>query len=202
MLENEAGAAAVVADLVGYWSFSEGSGQIVGDSSQVGLDGFLGSSMDQAPDDPEWLNLLFCGPIGTNYCVANPNSTGLPASIAAFGSEVIADNTVTLVTTDVPPNQFGFYLMSAERDFMPLFGGSDGNLCLAAPIIRFDHPPTGEVIFSGSEGMLTFSPDLTNLPFGVVFQPGETWYFQSWFRDVVGPNLTSNTSDGVGITWQ
>ena len=108
-----------------------------------------------------------------------------------------------MVTTDAAQNQFGYYLMSAERDFVPFFAGSEGNLCLASPILRFNHPPTGEVIFSGQEGVLTFSPDLTNLPSGVVFQPGETWYFQSWFRDLDGNGgFTSNTSDGVGVTWQ
>ena len=143
-----------------------------------------------------------CGAIGTNYCVANPNSTGLPASIGAHGSEVIADNDVTLVTTDVAVNQFGFYLMSDTQGFVPLFGGGMGNLCLGGKIYRLNQPPTGEVLFSGPGGVMTFSPDLTILPGGVVLQPGETWNFQLWFRDVVGPIFTHNTSDGLAVTWQ
>ena len=143
-----------------------------------------------------------CEQIGTNYCVANPNSTGLPASIGAFGSEVIADNSVTLVTTDAAVNQFGYYLMSATQDFVQNFAGSDGNLCLGGKIYRFDRPPFGKILFSGSDGVLTFSPDLTSLPQNVVFLIGETWNFQSWFRDIVNNEFTSNTSDGLAITWE
>ena len=69
-------------------------------------------------------------------------------------------------------------------------------------MIVFSHPPTGQVLFSGSAGEMTFSPDLTNLPQGIVFQPGETWNFQLWYRDIVGPNFTSNTSDGLAVTFQ
>ena len=54
---------------------------------------------------------------------------------------------------------------------------------------------------SGLEGVMTFSRDLTNLPQGVVFLPGVTWNFQFWFRDVVGPTFTHNTSDGLAITF-
>ncbi len=140
-------------------------------------------------------------PIGTNYCTANPNSTGLPASIGAFGSEVIADNLVTLVTTDVPPNQFGYYLMSMVQGSFPLPPPSQGNLCLNHPIVRLSHAPGG-VLNSGPKGLMLFPMDLTTLPQNTVFQPGETWNFQLWFRDVVGVNFTSNTSDGVSVTWQ
>ena len=139
-----------------------------------------------------------CELLGTNYCTANQNSTGLPASIAAFGSEVIADNNVTLVTADVAVDQFGYYLMSDQQGFIPLFGGSQGNLCLGSPIVRFAE----NVLFSGSAGEMIFTPDLTALPQNTVFMPGETWNFQCWFRDVVGANFTSNTSDGLSITWQ
>ncbi len=142
-----------------------------------------------------------CDRIGATYCVANPNSSGLPASIAAFGSVVIADNDVTLVTTDVAANQFGYFLMSMNQGFVPLFGGSSGNLCLNHPIVRLSHAPGG-VLNSGPKGVMLFPMDLTALPQNTVFMPGETWNFQLWFRDVVGANFTSNTSDGLSITWQ
>ena len=77
-----------------------------------------------------------------------------------------------------------------------------GNLCLGGQIIRFNQQPYGEVGFSGPEGVITFKPDLANLPQNTVFQPGETWSFQLWFRDFVGGNSTNNTSDGLAITWE
>ncbi len=75
------------------------------------------------------------------------------------------------------------------------------SLCLNHPIIRFNVTPQ-QILFSGPDGLMVLPVDLTNLPQNTVFQPGETWNFQCWFRDVVGANFTSNTSDGLAITWQ
>jgi hypothetical protein len=41
-------------NLIGYWSFSEGSGQIAHDSSPNGLDGILGATTAPGDDDPQW----------------------------------------------------------------------------------------------------------------------------------------------------
>ncbi len=44
--------------LVGYWAFNEGSGQVVGDLSSAGNDGFLGTGSDPGGDnaDPTWVS--------------------------------------------------------------------------------------------------------------------------------------------------
>ena len=47
--------------------------------------------------------------VGTNYCTAVPNSTGLPASIAATGSDVFADNDLSVVATSLPLSTFGIF---------------------------------------------------------------------------------------------
>lgn len=146
------------------------------------------------------LSAADCGqPIGVNYCTATVNSSGQSASIHATGSEALADNSVTLVTTDMPANQVGFYLMSKTQGFVPLFNGSAGNLCLSGQILRLQGP---QPMHADSCGVMSFSLDTTDLPGNTVFQPGETWNFQLWFRDIVGGNSTTNTSDGVAITWQ
>ena len=127
---------------------------------------------------------------------ANPYFDAIQQNFA-FLAEVIASNDVTLETTDVSPNKFGYYLMADSQAFVPLFGGSQGNLCLGSPIVRFSKA----VKFSGPQGVITLALDLTSLPQGTVFQPGQTWNFQLWFRDV-NPGPTSNTSDGLAITFQ
>jgi hypothetical protein len=47
--------------------------------------------------------------------------------------------------------------------------------------------------------------DLTSVPlppaFGYAVQPGETWNWQLWYRDVV-LNPTSNFTDAISITFQ
>jgi len=140
--------------------------------------------------------------IGAKYCSTNVNSSGLPASVRALGSLAVADNWLRLSAIDVAKNQFGYYLMSTSQAYVPFFGGNSGVLCLGSPIVRFNIPPAGKVLFSGESGVMEFRPDLTNLPQGIVFQPGESWNFQVWFRDVVGGTFTSNTSDGVTVTWE
>ena len=142
-----------------------------------------------------------CDSLGTSYCSpAVVNSSGLPATIQACGSPSVTFDYLNLITTDVAPNQWGYYLMSETKGFVPNPGGSDGNLCLGGKIIRFAANPS-QVIWSGPEGRSVYSPDLTDLPQRTIFQPGETWNFQLWFRDVVGTKFTSNFSDGVAITF-
>ena len=100
----------------------------------------------------------------------------------------LAEGQLTLRTV-----QWGYYLFSSAQGCVPFFGGSQGILCLGAPIIRFDGFP----LHSGPTGVMNFTPDLSNLPQGQVFEHGSTWNFQLCFRD----GTTSNTSNGIEIVW-
>lgn len=47
--------------------------------------------------------------------------------------------------------------------------------------------------------------DLTALPQGagtIAVQPGETWYFQRWHRDVIGGTATSNFTTSLAVTFR
>jgi len=134
------------------------------------------------------------GPIGNIYCFSNPNSLFFIPVISCIGSEDISDNDVTFDVSLLPSNQFGYFLLSDSQAFVANFGGSDGNLCLGSPLLRF----AGDVLNSGAGGMVTFSPDLTDLPGNTTFNPGETWNWQLWYRD----GGTSNTTDAIEITFQ
>ncbi|MCP3916406.1 MAG: hypothetical protein GY711_12685 [bacterium] len=134
--------------------------------------------------------------VGTPYCATGANSTGAGASLSATGNPDPAVNCLELITTGVPANQPGYYLVARAQGMTPLPGASQGTLCLALPLVRF----AGSLLDSGNAGVLTFTPDLTALPQGTVFLPGETWSFQSWFRDA-NPAATSNTSGGLAVTF-
>ena len=137
------------------------------------------------------------GSLGTNYCTATTNSTGVSASIRAFGSFTAADNSLLLRASDLPAGQFAYFLAAQSQDFFPLVGGSQGNLCVGSPTARFNSqvgPTTG--------GEFAINVDIGNIPlpptFAYVIQAGETWNFQCWFRDA-NPSSTSNFTDGIQI---
>ncbi len=144
------------------------------------------------------------GGIGTNYCMANVNSTGVAATMSASGSTAVADNDVTLGASGLPLNVFGFMVTSLDQGFIPNAGGSSGNLCVTNSIGRFVTP--GQVQNSGPTGTFSLAIDLTMIPqpLGTVsVMAGESWNFQGWYRDTdMGGNPTSNFTDGIEIDFQ
>ncbi len=132
------------------------------------------------------------GPIGTNYCGPVPNSTGLPAVMSAFGSQLVSDNDVTLFASQVPPAQFGYFLTSQSQGFFnpPT---SWGFVCLSGNIGRYN----GNV---GTGPSFSLQINLTSMPVNppVAVQPGDTWNFQAWYRDVASSN---NFTDAVSVTF-
>ena len=133
------------------------------------------------------------GPIGTNYCTpAIPNSTGVSATMSAFGSTTVAENNVVL-TMSQGTADFGYFLNSQTQGLTVGPGGSSGNLCLAGSIGRHNQPG---LVQPGPTFSITL--DLTMLPQPAAFfavLPGDTWNFQAWYRDTG----TSNFSDGIEI---
>jgi len=141
--------------------------------------------------------------IGTSYCAANLNSAGTAGSISASGSIVVADNNLTLEATDLPLNQFGFFLASRTQGFVANPGGSQGNICLGAPIARFNAAGGYSIGNSGTSGSISLLIDMSNIPLTPVTSilAGETWNFQAWYRDL-NPTNTSNFTDGLSVTFQ
>ncbi len=136
------------------------------------------------------------GPIGTNFCgPAIPNSTGLPAVMSANGSQLVADNDVTLFASQLPPGQFGYFLVSRTQGYFYIH--SCGSFCLYGDIGRFRGP--GQV---GVGPTISVQIDLNNLPTNALgsqqTMPGETLNFQAWYRDI---GNTNNFSDGLEITF-
>ncbi len=136
-------------------------------------------------------------PVGSNYCgPANLNSTGQSGVMSGFGSTVATENNLELTASQLPTNQFGYFVTSETQGFVANPGGSQGNLCLSGNIGRF----VAQVGSSGPTGTLVIQVDLANIPITPpqAVQAGETWNFQCWFRDV-NPNNTSNFTDGLEI---
>ena len=134
--------------------------------------------------------------IGENFCSPGTvNSSGLPGRIHASGSDVVADDDVTLTAINLPQNEFGYFLTSlSQGSYMP--PSSNGLICLGGSIGRFN----AQVQNSGGSGSFSTQIDLTSLPVNppVPALPGQTWYFQGWYRD----GGSSNFTDGTAVAFQ
>ncbi|MEL6712712.1 MAG: hypothetical protein AAFP86_03015, partial [Planctomycetota bacterium] len=138
---------------------------------------------------------------GSRFCSPNaPTSLGSPARLLVQGSTFAADNQLYLSMIGVPRNAFSIMLASRDFGFTPAPGGSAGNLCLSGQIGRrfgslhpSARPQEDNILHRRFD--LSFSPT----QFGVGMLPGETWYFQGWFRD--GPS-SSNFTDAMRVFLQ
>ena len=70
---------------------------------------------------------------GTNYCMANPSSTGAPARIRALGSDTAAANDLTIEAYDMPLNTFGLLATSLAPASSPTPAAARAISASAAP---------------------------------------------------------------------
>lgn len=141
--------------------------------------------------------------IGSNYCTANPHYAGGPAVMGATGSTSVFANNVTLRMTDMPPFEFGFFMVSDSSMASTPTPPNNNNLCLGGPAATIGrYNLAGQILNGGAAGEIALAIDLTAVPQGQTVAsvaPGQTWYFQGWYRETV-PN-SSNFSDALQITF-
>lgn len=137
------------------------------------------------------------GEIGTSLCTGNPNSTGEPGTLTITGIPVATQSSLLLRAENLPPGQFGYFLVSQTQGmFMP--AGSQGILCLSGNIGRFN---SAMQVIQGPTGSIQV--ELTAIPVTPIqaVLPGDTWNFQCWYRDA-NPGSTSNFTDAASVTFQ
>jgi hypothetical protein len=104
-----------------------------------------------------------------------------------------------LTLSQLPSNQTSLFYMgggSAQVAF------GDGFRCVGAGglgLFRYNPPQS-----SGKAGMLTLGPGIVarsqSFPVSGHIDAGETWYFQGWYRDPMGPCGTAfNLSNGLAV---
>ncbi len=154
------------------------------------------------------------GPDAVQFCSCSANgpcanhddfggcgsSAGNGAVLSACGSASVAADDLVLETRWLPPNLPAIFFMGGSASGVP-FG--DGRLCLSsggAGVYRFLPAQS-----TGSEGVITIGPGLvafTHAAFPGAGQiaAGQTWYFQTWFRDPAGPcGQSFNLSNGLRV---
>ncbi|MCP3918360.1 MAG: hypothetical protein GY711_22680 [bacterium] len=162
-------------------------------SGRLGLDE-IRFEQDALPDVPPI-------PFGVRFCSpAVPNSTGLSGAILVSGSRTATDNDIVLTAFDLPPDVFGYFLVSQTEGNVPFPPGAAGILCLSGTIGRFSQ----QVENSGPTGTFSTTIDLTAIPLTppVAVVAGESWNFQGWHRDVLITGPTSNFTDGFRVLFE
>ncbi|MEL6427749.1 MAG: right-handed parallel beta-helix repeat-containing protein [Planctomycetota bacterium] len=159
----------------------------------AGVPNLGGSSVDLGA-------IEFTSAIGENDgCDPVPNSTGVPGRIFAQGSTAATDGDLALDADRLPSGQFGMFLVSRQLGFMPMAGGL-GTLCLGGNVGRLNRP--GQIQSASPAGRISITVDPAALPQASAFvsvQPGETWRFQLWHRDLLGGAPTNNLTGLVSI---
>jgi hypothetical protein len=147
-----------------------------------------------------------CGndnPTGDGGCL---NSTGNGARLSGSGSSSVLADDLVLHADQLPPNEMVLFLMArAVGDVRIPF--KSGLLCLGGPgnkIVRLldalSSGAAGEASYGPGIVALSCSGTLASIEFCI--QPGETWNFQTYYRDQLdGCGLGANTSNGLAVTF-
>ena len=141
-----------------------------------------------------------CGPGSLiSGCV---NSSGLGARLDSLGSTSVSADDLALVATQLPVNSLVLFLMADTPRRAPYLGGL---YCVGGPTSKvFRIPPAlsagpnGTAIRSG--GLVALS-NTVQLPVPGGIRAGDTWYFQTFYRDMAGCSGTASMSNVLGLTF-
>jgi hypothetical protein len=136
--------------------------------------------------------LPMAGGNATIYCNALPNSSGATAHIGYTGSLTLSEGTFELRCSGVPltPSSFGIYVYGQTQMNVP-FG--NGYLCIQ---------PLGGMYRMAPQSLsnTTITRGVSEAPAEfLMFQPGSTWNFQFWYRDVAAGGSNFNLSEGLAV---
>ncbi len=166
----------------------------------------------KCPTPPE----VFCE--GTSGCPCGndsmngggcANSTGVGAVLAVSGSTSVAADDFVLQASNLPPNQFGLFLMAQDLGPIDVDLGS-GVLCLGGPGIKIVR--IKPIVQSDAQGMAQTQPGLIALsctgaladPAISCITPGSTYNFQFYYRDatpLAGCTEAANLTNALRVTF-
>lgn len=175
---------------------SDGIGWSVGLSTSFAIVGAPAASGGFGLDSGE--AYAYQLPISSPSCSSTPTSTGKVASLQATGSKIANYEDLELFAKDLPHHSWGHFLASPTQDWV-IPPGAQGPLCLGAPVARLSTVPYN----TAASGFFRHQVETLSIPFDTPYaiQPGETWYFQAWFRDN-DPSPTIGFSDAVSIQFE
>lgn len=123
----------------------------------------------------------------STYCFSLGNSTGSRADLQGFGTTDPNNADLMFIASPVP-NSTGIIFFGPNQIDLP-FG--NGRRCIGGSVRRMPAvAATGNVLRYEFDWNFVWASDL---------QPGTTWKFQAWFRDIDGGGSEFNTSDAITI---
>jgi hypothetical protein len=112
------------------------------------------------------------------------NSTGVGANLSITGLPSVILDTLKITATELPLNQNGIFFMGPTQTSATPFG--DSLKCVGGQLFRYF-----PVQNSGGSGTIALGPGIVakSQTFALAghIDSGETWNFQAWFRDPMGP---------------
>ncbi len=183
----------------------------VEDSVDIANGASQDTNFNGIPDECEDKVVEYCPcPLGSKATCTNAdasagcaNSTGvggrLLSNIQSGGSVSLALDNLVLTATQLPLNVQGMVYMG--RSSRPPTTFYDGLRCINLPVLR--HATKN----SGATGSFALGPGIAALSlarFGAsgTIAPGDTLYFQTWYRDPTGPCGTSaNVTSAIKVTF-
>jgi hypothetical protein len=130
--------------------------------------------------------------VGSPFCTALPNSTGLSAAILGHGNSSVASDGLLLSVEHVPALVTGIFVFGAGQTPIP---AGDGILCLGgSPLYRLG------AVAADSAGRLVLPVDLQGLPPGApAILPGASWNFEAYYRDPLAGGTGFNFSNALAV---
>ena len=167
-----------------YFSPNQQAGNLFGISLSLDQsERFVFGAQDDLGDGRVYTNAGFV--IGTQVCAGMVNSTGLPARQAIVGNGDVTVNNITLYADQMPGSAFCLPLAGQGTQQLPL---GQGLFCIGGEFART------QAMQATPAGTLEASLDLTmigsNGAGGGPIMAGQTWRFQTWYRDGASSNLT------------
>jgi arylsulfatase A-like enzyme len=185
----------------------DGAAAVVGTNLLVTSDGasgcvvtVIGSYVPFCPGDPGSGTPCPCGNDNDGSAPSSGCANGFyqsGAQLSATGSASLSADTLVLAASALAPSQSGLYFQ-ADNDLSPGIPWGDGLRCAGGSLIRLG------VRFSdatGSSDTSGFAQTISAKTGNIV--PGETKFYQCWYRDpLFSACLTGfNLSNGLAVTW-
>ena len=168
---------------------------LAGSPSDMAYSAALHTAVCAEPGPLDGLDLVDIGG-PANYCSANANSSGLPASIGSSGSLSIASNDFHLTVSSSAFNQPGLFYYGGNQ-IQVTFG--NGFRCVGAPLFRLNPPLAADATGFVMRQLDFTAPPANGGPGEIT--PASTWNFQWWHRDPMGGGALFNLSDGLAVTF-